>query len=274
MKIGLVIVYFGEFPWYFPYFLYSARFNPDIDFIIFTDSLSNCFKIPPNVKLLDYSLEEFNVTATKKLGIPVNVSNSYKLCDFKPAYGVIFQEDLSNYGFWGYCDIDIIWGDIRCFITDEVLKSYDVISARHDYLTGCFSLFRNVEKFRSLYLKSKDYLKVFLSDEHYCFDETNFAFEKFDMGIHYSKISTKIESMTHVVLRLDEERALKAYFEFQIIEGLAGNMLWHNGKLIYRKEFECMFYHLVRFKNIYSEQTNKNKNFDKNKFRIGKSKIY
>lgn len=274
MRIGLVTVYFGQFPWYFPYFLHSAKFNADVDFILFTDNASTDFIIAPNVRLINYSIEEFNRTATRKLGIQVDVANSYKLCDFKPAYGMIFQDELSSYDFWGYCDIDIIWGDIRCFMTDELLKKYDVISARHDYLTGCFSLFRNIEKFRSLFKESKDYLKVFSSDEHFCFDETNFAFKEFDQGIHYSKISTQIESMTHVIFRLNETGKLKAYFEFQILEGFAGNMVWNNGKIIYRKEFECMFYHMVRFKKIYSESIDPGKSFVTNKFRIGKKKIY
>ncbi|MDF2478263.1 MAG: hypothetical protein K0S24_3746 [Sphingobacterium sp.] len=274
MKIGLITVYFGTLPWYFSYFLYTAKFNPDVDFILYTDNNCADFLIPSNVKLISFSIEDFNITATKKLKIPIKVTSSYKLCDFKPAYGTIFQEELSNYDFWGYCDIDIIWGDIRCFITDKLLERYDVISARHDYLTGCFSLFRNVEKFRTLYMESKDYLKVFSTDTHFCFDETNFAFEEFDQGKHYSEISSPIESMTHVILRLYEEKVLKAYFEFQILEGLAGNMLWDNGKIIYRKEFECMFYHLVRFKKIYSETIDPRKHFVRNRIRIGKKKIY
>jgi hypothetical protein len=45
----------------------------------------------------------------------------------------------------------------------------------------------------------------------------------------------KVESMTHIVRRLEEEKQLKAYFEFQIVEGFAGNMLWDKGTLIYRR---------------------------------------
>jgi hypothetical protein len=37
-KIALIIAYMGNFPWYFPYFLHSCRYNPDIDFLIFTDN--------------------------------------------------------------------------------------------------------------------------------------------------------------------------------------------------------------------------------------------
>jgi len=56
---------------------------------------------------------------------------------------------------------------IRAFMTDELLNEYDVISARHDYLTGCFALYRNQPYFRELFKQSKDYRKVF-TDSRNC----------------------------------------------------------------------------------------------------------
>jgi len=38
IQIVLLICWHGNFPWYFPYFLHSCRYNPDIDFLIFTDN--------------------------------------------------------------------------------------------------------------------------------------------------------------------------------------------------------------------------------------------
>ena len=138
-------------------------------------------------------------------------------------------------------------------MTDELLQEYDIISARHDYLTGCFALYRNNPQMREMFTQSKDYRKVFTDPRNFFFDETAFAFEAFAKNLHYSQIPTEVESMTHVVRRLQEENKLKAYFEFQIVEGFAGNMLWNKGKLIYRKEYEALLYHLVRFKRKYSE---------------------
>jgi len=37
-RIVFMIIYLGEFPLYFPYFLNSCRYNPTIDFLIFTDN--------------------------------------------------------------------------------------------------------------------------------------------------------------------------------------------------------------------------------------------
>jgi len=271
MQIVFLIVYMGNYPWYFPYFLHSCRYNPDIDFLIFTDNNAK-LELPENVKIIPYSLEQFKAEASKALGFDVAIESGYKLCDFKPAYGFIFQDYIRDYDFWGYCDVDVIFGNIRTFMTDELLND-DIISARHDYLTGCFALYRNNPYMRELFKQSKDYRKVFTNPRNFFFDETNFAFEAFEKGLHYSQIRTEVESMTHVVRRLQEENKLKAYFEFQIVEGFAGNMLWDKGRLIYRKQFEAMLYHLVRFKRKYSEPVDLQRTIP-DKFRIGKKKIY
>jgi hypothetical protein len=272
-SIAFLIAYMGKWPWYFPYFLHSCRYNPSIDFFIFTDIKEELTNVPSNVHLIPYSIAQFKADASKALGFEVAVESGYKLCDFKPAYGLIFENWIKNYDFWGYCDIDIIFGNIRSFMTEELLEKYDVISARHDYLTGCFALFQNNQAMRELFKQSKDYQKVFTDNRNFYFDETNFAFKAFENGLHYSEIKTEVESMTHVVRRLQETGQLKAYFEFQIMEGFAGNMLWEKGTLIYRKEFEALLYHLVRYKRKFSEPLDLQRQIP-DKFRIGKKKIY
>ncbi|SEA01279.1 hypothetical protein SAMN05216331_11472 [Porphyromonadaceae bacterium KH3R12] len=271
-KIAFIIVYFGEFPWFFRYFLHSGIRNPSIDFIILTDNTP--VSTPSgNIKFIHYSIDQFNRDASRVLNMDIHIEKGYKLCDFKPAYGYIFSSLIENYDFWGYCDIDLIFGNIRNFMSSRILNQYDVISARHDYLTGCFALYRNQDYYNTLFMHSKDYTTVFTNQKSFFFDETNYAFEEFAEGVHYSLIKTEIESMTHVVKRLHEEKKLKALFEFQIVEGFAGNMLWNRGILTYRKEFEVMLYHMVRFKQKYSEPL-ENEKVIPDKFRIGKKKIY
>lgn len=272
-NIVFIILYMGQYPWYFPYFLHSCRFNSTVDFIILSDNESAPVELPSNVKLIHYTMDQFKSDASKSLGFNIVADHGYKLCDFKPTYGYIFSDLVKGYDFWGHCDMDIIFGNIRNFMTDEILNEYDVISARHDYLTGSFALYRNRSKFNQLFMQSKDYRKVYTTPRNFCFDETNYAFIAFEKGLHYSKIRTEVESMTHVVKKLQEEGKLKAYFEFQILEGLAGNMLWENGTLIYRRKFEAMYYHLIKMKTIYKEDIDINQTIP-SKFRIGKKKIY
>ncbi len=92
----------------------------------------------------------------------------YKLCDFRPAYGEIFQEYIKGYDFWGHCDNDQIFGDIRHFITDDILDRYDRI-----LFCGHFTLYKNTPEVNQVYKKVSplSYKTVFSSSKNFCFDE-------------------------------------------------------------------------------------------------------
>lgn len=246
--LAFICCYFGKLPWYIHYFLHSCRYNPSIDFFLITDDKVQLFDLPPNVKMIPVELEYIKVLAGKKLGFEVTIPYGYKLCDFKPAYGVIFEDIIKDYDFWGHCDIDIIFGDIREFITKELLNEYDLISVRPDWLTGCFLLYRNTHKINTVYQFSKDYRKVFTDSKHYCFDETNFMHDEFSEGKSYEEIPSEIESMMHVVKKLEAQNYLKLYFDLHIIEGLPGKLKWEKGKMYYRGKYEILLYHMIYFK--------------------------
>jgi len=253
-KIAIIICYFGPLPWYTDYFLHSCGYNSTIDFFFITDDAAYAGPFPPNVHVIIHSLSDISRLATDKLGMPVNIKQGYKLCDFKPAYGTIFSHLLNGYDFWGHSDLDIILGDIRSFYTDELLNDHDLLSCRADWLTGCFLLYKNTEKVTGLYKQSKDYAKVFMNDAHYCFDETNFAHDAFTAGKNYLEVPTEIESMMHVVQKLQARNELNVHFEHYIIEGRPGRLSWDHGKMFYRKKYEILLYHLIFFKTRYKRR--------------------
>lgn len=249
-SIAIISCYMGKLPWYFDYFAHTCKYNPTVHFIIITDDKTYRKPVPDNIRLVYMTLGEVNTIATEKLGFQTAITSSYKLCDFKPTYGLLFEDLLKDYDFWGHGDIDIIFGNIRSFITDEMLSVYDLIAVRHDFLTGYFLLFRNDEKMRILFRHSKDHEKVLSREKHCCFDETNFRFGEFETGTHYSKVFSEFESMTHVVKRLAEENKIKAYFDFHVIEGAVGRLTWNEGRLLYKGKFEAILYHLIAFKTV------------------------
>ena len=124
-SIVLVSVYFGELPYYLSLFKESANYNKDVNWIIFTDVEETHEE--ENIKFINFTLKEFNKLASQKMALDINIQKPYKLCDFKPAYGKIFEDYLEAYDFWGHCDLDIIWGDIRKFIPEKVLEENDII---------------------------------------------------------------------------------------------------------------------------------------------------
>lgn len=247
-SIASLTCWYGEYPWYFPYFLHSCSYNPSVDFYIISDNQIQIDNKPDNVKIIYKTLDEIKLSASQKLGFKVNIDYSYKLCDFKPAYGFLFPEIIKGYDFWGITDIDIVYGSIRNFMTEEILNNHDIISSRHDYITGSFCLFRNNDYVNKLFMKSKDYKMVFSNPVHYCFDECNFLFEELKTGVSILEINNPIQSMTYIVKKEEKESRLKAFFDFIIVEGLPGNIEWNKGKLIYKEMYEVMFYHLIEFK--------------------------
>lgn len=252
-KIIIIITYFGKHPWYFAYFLHSCKFNSTIDFVIFLDCEYE-YEVPANVKIILISFEEVRILASKKLGFQVTIEFPYKLCDFKPAYGLIFEDFIGDYHFWGQSDIDIIYGDLRMFLTTELLASTDFVNVRHDYTTGCFTLCRNNNKMNVFFKRSKDYKKVFTKIEYFGFDELNFKHCELNEGKQLFEIETEIECFTHIIKSAMQKNEINAHFDFIMIEGVPGKLKFNNGKLIYKNRFEVILYHLYWLKKIYTPE--------------------
>lgn len=271
-KVGIIFVFFGPLPWYFSYFIHSCRYNPEFDFLIYNDSEPK-IQFPSNVHFHKMTLTEFSELINQKLKLKADLHPMpYKFCDLRPAFGSIFGQFIKEYEFWGHGDIDIIFGKISNFITDEILAGYDVISMRHDYISSWFVLYRNSYKVNNMFRLSKDYEKVFTTEGYYNFDETNATFSEFSAGIPYYQIESEVESMTHLVRRLHDEHYVNAYFNMHAIEGLTGKIKWTEGTLLFKGQYEIILYHLLQLKKIYHPK-NKPQNIP-NLFYISSSRIY
>jgi hypothetical protein len=272
-SIAVLTCWYGDYPWYFPYYVHSCSFSPTIDFYIITDNLDEIKQKPDNLIVIHKTLDDIKCLASKKLGFEVSLDYSYKLNDFKPAYGFLFPEVFQGYDYWGQSDLDLIYGDIRGFLTDEILNSYDFLSMRHDYTTGCFSLYRNNEKMNRLFMKSKDYKSVFSNYESCCFDECGkLGYEPFGNGKTILEFETDIESFTHVIKRSEMTGEIKAHFDFILFEGYPGGIVFDNGRVILGKKLEGVMYHLIFFKKV--STTFKVPKTIPNKYYISKSRIY
>src|SRR5262245_695895 len=168
-SIRLVVCYFGEFPPYFQCVLRSCAFNPDIDWLIFTDHAAPQ-NTSSNVQLRKTSLAELRSVFSNKLGFEVALDRPRQLCNMKPAFGYIFESALANYEFWGHCDLDMIFGDVRKFLNKDILSSYDRILD-----LGHLCLYRNTEKVNRYFMLEApgvpQYKQVFQQGIEMAFDE-------------------------------------------------------------------------------------------------------
>ena len=165
----IILPYFGKFNNYFSLFLKSCSYNPKVQWIIFTDDKTN-YNYPENVKVIFFTLKKIKELAEIKMNIKVSLEFPYKLCDYKPAYGLIFDDYIKEYKYWGHCDCDVIFGDIQSLLFPILSKSYDKIFA-----VGHLTLYRNTYENNTLFMnKYKNrslYKEAFQNEEIYVFDE-------------------------------------------------------------------------------------------------------
>ena len=172
-KIIFICPYFGTLPKeHMELWLQSCSKNSTINWLIFTNDHTK-YNYPNNVNVVYLTLDNLKEQIQKKFDFNIFLDNAYKLCDYKPTYGYIFSEYIKKYDFWGYCDMsDCIFGDIRKFITDDILDNYEKIG-----FLGHFTLYKNsidVNKRFMLGTKSNiSYREILSSSKNMAFDELN-----------------------------------------------------------------------------------------------------
>lgn len=175
-KIRLIIPYFGILPKFFPYFLLTAKRNQKIDFLIYTDQKVDQFAIlnANNIEFVTLSFDELREKVQSKFDFKISLEKPYKLCDYKVAYGLIFEEELRGYDYWGFCDTDVLLGDIYHFLEEHSFFENDY--ARYGLL-GHLQIFKNSQEVNRIFMSGKDlnyrlnYKNVFTSEQNFIFDE-------------------------------------------------------------------------------------------------------
>jgi len=167
-KVVLITCYFGKLPNYFPLWLKSCAYNETFNWIVFTDDKSK-YDSPKNVKIIIMSFDDMRKLVKSKVNFATNINKPYKLCDFKVLYGKIFAEYINEYSHWGHCDLDVIWGNLSKFITDDKLQKYDRL-----FDLGHLSIYKNTDIVNDYYKKEYsglDYKTILESPHHFGFDE-------------------------------------------------------------------------------------------------------
>lgn len=137
-------------------------------FLLFTDDTPT--HLPENMHLHPTTFAALQRRVAGCFDFAITLHTPYKLCDYKPAYGEIFAPELSGYDFWGYGDMDLIFGDLRAYFTEDKLRKYDKF-----YAFGHLSLYRNTPENNAVYRQpvGMDYRKAFTTREIAVFDEIN-----------------------------------------------------------------------------------------------------
>ncbi|UKM63648.1 hypothetical protein GSB9_00191 [Flavobacteriaceae bacterium GSB9] len=237
-RIILIIPYFGQWPVWFDAFLLSVAKNPTIDWLCPTDcSIPKTH--PENITFLPTTLSTLNTKVNTIVDANVPLTPR-KFCDLKPAYGAIFSDAIKEYDFWGICDMDIIWGDIRKYIHPDILENYDIISSRKEAISGHFTLFKNKADINQLYKQLPDYKALFAHPKFQWTDEVVLT--------RYLKNQPKLNALNLNIYwpknLCNEEHGRDSHQEYHL-----DLWQWQHGKMINTQTHEdVMYLHFINWK--------------------------
>lgn len=164
--IVIIFPYFGTLPIQYKMWRASALYNPTVDFMFFTDA-----DVEPANNIIVHKMRfcDFQKIVQKSFDFTITLDRPYKLCEYKQAYGYILQEYIKEYEYWGFGDLDLVYGDLRAFITDDVLQ--------HKFLLGWghLTFIRNDEDATTYFMKQvpgyQNYKDAFTTSIITYFDE-------------------------------------------------------------------------------------------------------
>jgi len=253
-KILLISIYLGELKQYINFFLNSLKNCLKYDFILLTND-DNVYKyqIPNNLKIIFINISCFNklVFETMNLSYDFNIK-TYKLCDFKPWYGIILNEHTSKYDYWGHCDLDIIFGNID-LIYDDIFN-YDVYTFDDGYgrLYGPLTIYKNSTNINKLLIDKKSEIKDLLEHSNiYIIDEI-MIFE--DLSNNNLKIFKNKKHLTS--------------------KNVKNNIIKFENNKIYMNNYEYYILHYSKYKNLFNINSFILNNNELSKFYIKKRKIF
>ena len=227
MKVGLIQLWFGPLPEYFNYHLETTKNIDLIDFYFFTDQDLDIQQ--DNFFYHKIDREYITDYLSKIFSYDIKFTFDYKYSDIKSALTDIFYIYIKDYDYVGYCDLDILFGDVNKFLR-PLLDHYDFISIGektfYNRLSGPFTVYRNTEEFRTLY-KIPEFIECMNRPDVVCFEET--ILDQI-VSQRYSK---------HIISQIN-------------VESNSGKIIYEaswNGRQLYCDNKEIFIHHFYRKKN-------------------------
>ncbi|MDQ4077234.1 MAG: hypothetical protein M3220_13420 [Chloroflexota bacterium] len=240
-SIRLVTAWGGAIPTYLPLFFGTAAYNPTIEFLFVADS-PQPFPLPANVQWVERSMPDLLASMGERLGCDLSHAEPYKLCDFKPTFGVALADLLEGCDFWGHVDCDLILGDLRAFATDNRLAEHDVLSFwGRGFVHGPLTLWRNTEDINRLYERA-DWQQIFEAPEYLGFDETGKRWSspaaRRPIPVAERHARGEVPCITDIVYEAAAAGTLRIYDEEHIVQARPRAVVphlalrWERGRLI------------------------------------------
>ena len=124
---------------------------------------------PSNVHVHYMSFDSLKQSFQSHFDFPISIKTPYRLCNFRPAYGEVFEEYLKEYDAWGFCDNDMIFGNIHQFLPLTYPSKFKFGKFGH------LTIVPNTQKGRTIYRFADAYKIAFSTPQPLFFDENSFT---------------------------------------------------------------------------------------------------
>lgn len=161
--------WFGPWPAWMKFHLQSVRFNPDIDWVLIGDAPPPP-DLPDNVRVLIQPFADYRALCDRRLDLACRWTSPYKLCDLKPLFGHLHPDLIEGYDHWGFADLDVVFGRLRSFFTEDFLD-HDIVSTHDDIVAGHMTIVRNTPRMNTAFRKVIGWRDLIARAEHRSFDE-------------------------------------------------------------------------------------------------------
>lgn len=250
-SIRFVIPYFGAWPFWFPFFLQSCRYNSSVEWVFYTDC-GIPDDSPENIRFVNITFKDYCSFVSDRLNIDFYPENPYKLCDIKPALGHIHEDDLIDCVFWAFGDIDVIYGDLRKYFTADRLADKDFFATHERRVSGHLCLVRNTKEMREAYRLIPRWQERYSDPIHQALDEG--AFSRI-----FIKHKNWPEPLRRFAARFNRwytrSEFVEAHSTFTALEDGSRHIpdawYWQKGKLTnsFMKDREFPYFHFLVWKN-------------------------
>lgn len=249
-SIIIITPYFGAWPAWLPFYIESCRWNPSIDWLFYTDC-EIPISAPSNMKFVSTSFADYKKMVSERLEIPFDPASPYKLCDIKPTYGFLHEDEISQYDYFGFGDLDLVYGDLRHHL--DGLNEYNLISTHSTRVSGHFCLHKNTAMMREAFKQSQGWQNALSNNTHTAFDEKAYS-KIFIRRKNWPKPLNKLVSkfFTYQNNCLFEEAHSTPYCRIPWVDGsydFPQEWYWNKGKLTADNiDREFMYLHFLHWK--------------------------
>ena len=167
----VLIAHFGPLPEWFEVWRHTAKLNPGVDFHVVQETIAG--SSDGNVFFHKMSLAECN-RLPLLMAERCEIKNPYKFCDYRPLIAELFPGVTSKYEYWGWGDLDVIYGDILSVVGTSFDQKFDYVSTGWKGESGPLGFLRNRQEINRLWRTLPDVHSKLNDTKYVRIDERQF----------------------------------------------------------------------------------------------------